>query len=1056
MTEVTRLTIKLSLQSDVQRNEDFPASLDKLQELIEDKLHVLQTSFTEDQQVLACEEDAEGGGRGLWRFAVLSEELTFDLRELQQQTEQELSSILTRRRAIGGRRRQLDAELVDLQEKKKQTEERLNRKSSIHVSTLLLSDCQELQAAVSERLVQSETLLFQEEALGALHNLLSQNLHRYQEEMQKLSCFTQKILGQKNRLEEEEAASDGQKQQSMQGKNEHNNMQSENAAAAVTSQLASSSQSPLSLQQRSKEEAEQAWRTNQKKAGGGGLSRSSNLQRAGSVKVLITKFSGSDHVSPQSPASSNGFRVSTLQKSVSDQSLFSESIKPSSTSPIPSVTVTPPSSEIKNSPVTTRMDCPAEGATEDGSAKTSDSSNRSSEAQSPKTRLSAESGGDSMADSVMGSESELETNKQPDSPASEEEPSTPRVLPIRQNPKYQLFLNNDLGVDGPAGENGSRLAQWESSRPGFNHFRGSLESLASRDWDTMSDRVGFVDSAPRVFNSPVQDLNLYSFNGRSTSPVPGPIPAIAPPRSRLSTYEALTRRRAEVTSTVVPAHHTLRSSTLGASNKRDYIEELTKQMDACQKRNQFLEAESVEMEKERNQIRFEMRALLVNKEDLLRTNAQQANELKRTREQMIEMDRENQTMRERFRDMEIEIKEAREMMVEANTQEYAFNFLQQTLKNRIQDTEENLEKQTQHAQTLEEKLWLAERQLEELQVDKDSRDKKTAELNSNIIQMETELGEALQVSTQAAVELNLQQKLREDAQMRLEELEESMLEKDQELQRLQGLVSRLQEEACGKLSDTAQTLEEEIQLRERMQLQVKQAERTVEDLNMELQTCNQSRDELSKQLKQAQEKMIDLEADLEELHDSEQRWASKHKRAIEQTEQLQLKLIQEKDLNEQLESEKAVLERQLRELRLEVEELQSSRVQEDVISRTEGRVKELESALRAEERSKVVLTNTLSKLERKISEMSDQMEEEHRIATEQKDLMAQRIRSLKRQLNEAEEDASRKEAQYRHTQRELAEQREAAGRLQRQLLEQHLLTKYDKKNTPREKTTQKH
>lgn len=43
------------------------------------------------------------------------------------------------------------------------------------------------------------------------------------------------------------------------------------------------------------------------------------------------------------------------------------------------------------------------------------------------------------------------------------------------------------------GENGPRLARWETSRPGVNHYRGSLESLASRDWDTMSDRVGEVD-----------------------------------------------------------------------------------------------------------------------------------------------------------------------------------------------------------------------------------------------------------------------------------------------------------------------------------------------------------------------------------------------------------------------------------------------------------------------------------------------------------------------------------------------------------------------------------
>ncbi len=57
-----------------------------------------------------------------------------------------------------------------------------------------------------------------------------------------------------------------------------------------------------------------------------------------------------------------------------------------------------------------------------------------------------------------------------------------------------------------------------------------------------------------------------------------------------------------------------------------------------------------------------------------------------------------------------------------------------------------------------------------------------------------QLSEALQVSTQASAELNLQQKLREDGQLRVEELEESLLEKEQELQRLQTLVARLQGE----------------------------------------------------------------------------------------------------------------------------------------------------------------------------------------------------------------------------------------------------------------------
>ncbi|XP_018611379.1 cingulin-like protein 1 isoform X2 [Scleropages formosus] len=659
---------------------------------------------------------------------------------------------------------------------------------------------------------------------------------------------------------------------------------------------------------------------------------------------------------------------------------------------------------------------------------------------------------------MNGMESDFDPNKQPESPPSEEEPSHPKVS---QNPKYQLFLGSDVlgnssrDPDGTTRENGPRNSRWESnsSRSGPNNYRGSLESLASRDWDTMSDKM---DSPPRVFNSPytspsidytqmyrgvseyketmspgTSEFNLFSYNSRSTSPVASP--TVAAPRGRFSAYETLTRRR--------EAAANMLSMRPAAPSKRDFIEELTAQLDTVQKRNQFLEAESIELDKERNQIRFEMRGLLVQIGDLQRINTQLQVEMKKTRERITELETDNGMMNERFGKQESELKEAREMMVEAHTQEYAFNFLQQSLKNKIKDHEEALEKQTQQMQALSEKLWHAERELEELKAEKQLREKKTGDLNSTVMRLEAELGEALKAASQADAERRLYQKLKDDAQARVEELEESLLERAQELQKTQQTVIRLQGEVSEKLMDREHTLEEEIQLRERLQLRCKQAERTVEDLQMELQAMAQSKEDLAKQLKQAQERAIDLESDLEEMHDSEQRWASKHKRTLEQTEQLQLKLIQQKDLNEQLECEKAILEKQIRELRIEVLELQNNRVQEDVVSKAENKVKELENLLRVEERNKMMLTNAIGKLERKINELTDQLEEEHKLATEQKELMTQRMRSLKRQLNEAEEEAGRKDKQYRSVQRELAEEREANGRLQRQLLDQNLQLK---------------
>lgn len=53
--------------------------------------------------------------------------------------------------------------------------------------------------------------------------------------------------------------------------------------------------------------------------------------------------------------------------------------------------------------------------------------------------------------------------------------------------------------------------------------------------------------------------------------------------------------------------------------------------------------------------------------------------------------------------------------------------------------QENLDKQTQHAQTLAEKLWLAERQLEDVESDKESKDKKLSDLSNTILRLETEV-----------------------------------------------------------------------------------------------------------------------------------------------------------------------------------------------------------------------------------------------------------------------------------------------------------------------------
>ncbi|MCJ8741103.1 hypothetical protein PDJAM_G00066920 [Pangasius djambal] len=855
--------------------------------------------------------------------------------------------------------------------------EHLQRNVTSEISTCFSGSKRNPQKCFVGKAAHTEQLQFREQALVALLSMLGENIQRYREESNKLDHLTEKL-------------SNG-----MPGKRQlDTSMETDSKDMCSLKNTAILSNGHVAVTTNNMEDEKKNWRANMKAS----LMHVTNLTRSGSVKNLIHKFSTSEssgHITPN----------------VSPPEQRKDGTGNAKESDIPAVTVTPPSGESKNV------------------------------SNGPKTH--SHSGW-------------LEQENRPTSPESEEEPLTPKAI---HSPKYQMFLGSDPirnGTSGPGGPTDtSTSTNGTLSKSNLSHWK-SMESLTVRDWDSGPNRTVSADVPPRVFNSPystisldynpvcrmseykmperrsptTSEMNLFTLN-RSSSPV-NPINA---PRARYSVYDTLSRRQVQQ---APPSQFLLRNNL---PSKRDYIEELTRQLEECQRRNQFLEAESIELEKERTQIRFEMRNLLVNNEDLLRMNTQLQTELKRMRDRIVELESDNNVMVERFKQIDVELKEAREVMVEANTQEYAFNFLQQSLKNKIQDAEEALEKQTQHAQELSEKLWLAERNLEEMEIEKETKGKKAAELNSTVDRLETELAEALQQASQSNAELSLQQKLRVDAQLRVEELEECVLEKEQEIMRFQQIISRLQGEVTDKLMDKEQSLEDEIQLREKIQLQCKQAERAVEDLQMELNTLKQTRDDLSKQLKQTQEKVIDLETDLEEWQENEQRLITKHKRAVEQFEQMQVKLIHEKDLNDKLECEKVILERQVRELRGEIEELQNNRVQEHVITKAETRAKELENMLRMEERSKVVLNNTISKLERKINELSEQVEEEHKINNEQKDLITQRMRSLKRQLNEAEEEASRREAQLRYTQRELAEERESSARLQKQLLDLQLQMK---------------
>ncbi|XP_038854548.1 cingulin-like protein 1 [Salvelinus namaycush] len=152
-------------------------------------------------------------------------------------------------------------------------------------------------------------------------------------------------------------------------------------------------------------------------------------------------------------------------------------------------------------------------------------------------------------------------------------------------------------------------------------------------------------------------------------------------------------------------------------------------------------------------------------------------------------------------------------------------------------------------------------------------------------------------------------------------------------------------------------------------------------------------------------------------------------------ELIRVELLQESAVKQDLECDKITLERQNKELKSRVSRLEGSQRsnQDVVVSRLEGRVQELEGSLAGEERDNINLQQANRKLERKVKEMTIQVDDEHMSIQNQKDQLNQRLKTAKRQMDGAEQEIERLENSKRKLQRDLDERMETNEQVLSQL-----------------------
>ncbi|KAM9779779.1 LOW QUALITY PROTEIN: myosin-14-like [Neosynchiropus ocellatus] len=218
----------------------------------------------------------------------------------------------------------------------------------------------------------------------------------------------------------------------------------------------------------------------------------------------------------------------------------------------------------------------------------------------------------------------------------------------------------------------------------------------------------------------------------------------------------------------------------------------------------------------------------------------------------------------------------------------------------------------------------------------------------------------------------------------------------------------------------------------------KQAESERDELAEELASNSSGKSLTSDEKRRLDAKICQLEEELEEEQANVETLNDRLRKSQQLVEQLGAELAAERSSTQDLEGSRQQLERQNRDLKSKLQELEGqcrSKLKSSV-SALEVKLREAEEQLEVESRERQNVAKNLRLKEKKLKEMSLQMEDERKQAQQYKDQAEKgtvRLKQLKHQLEEAEEESQRLAAARRKLQRELEEASEANEALNREV-----------------------
>merc|ERR1719454_709083 len=234
-----------------------------------------------------------------------------------------------------------------------------------------------------------------------------------------------------------------------------------------------------------------------------------------------------------------------------------------------------------------------------------------------------------------------------------------------------------------------------------------------------------------------------------------------------------------------------------------------------------------------------------------------------------------------------------------------------------------------------------------------------------------------------------------------------------------------------KANSNQNALEEARTLLEQADRARRMVEQELQDTNENLsdQTCTNQAIQGAKM--KLESEIQTLQADCDEMAGEASLSEEKAQRAMIDAARLADELRSEQELAQALEREKRLLEAQVKDMQARVDEAQTNALKggKKAMTRMDTRIRELESEMDAENRRNADSLKNLRKSERKIKELTYAQEEDRKNHERMQGLIDQlqgKIKSYKKQIEEAEEIAALNLAKYRQVQTNLSGSTERA------------------------------